>query len=140
MSKTEGRQGWKKGESGNRAGRPRGTGRSVSRLRGIITKLEGMSEKALENIDTVVNGGHLDKQVVETSKWVISLIPSMSRAATQEEQLRENVKARKEEMELREKEIEAQKMAVNGNVIDGRSRFSSKIVPFEPDEDDEDDF
>lgn len=124
---------WKKGSSPNPAGRPRGTGRSVSRLRRVISQLEEMTPDALDNIARSVRREEVEKSVLDTSKWVVTTIPSLSRAATQEESLRESVRARQEDKELREAEIEAiEKSNAPSN------RFSSNIIPFKV-EDDEDD-
>lgn len=119
---------WKDGESGNPKGRPRGTGRSVSRLRRTITKLEEYVDAAVDNVGRSVNGEDVEKSTLDSSKWVITTIPALSRAATAEEQLRENVRARQEENELRLAEAEAEIARSTHNVIDGRKRFSTAYV------------
>lgn len=124
---------WKDGESGNPRGRPRGTGRAVSRLRKTITALEELADTSVENIKKSVEGEEVDKTTLDTSKWVITTIPSLSRAATAEEQLRENVKARQEENDIRVKEAEAEIAKASGGSV---SRFSTNIIPFKPSEDD----
>lgn len=115
-------------ESGNPNGRPRGTGRSVSRLRRTITKLEEYVDAAVDNVGRSVNGEDVDKSTLDSSKWVITTIPALSRAATAEEQLRENVRARQEENELRLAEAEAEIARSNNNIIDGRKRFSTSYI------------
>lgn len=122
------------GVSGNPNGRPRGTGRSISRLRQTITKLESMVDVALENIEAVVNGDEVARDTLETSKWVVSTIPSMSRAATQEETLRENVKSRREDRELAERELEIREQEAKNTGTHG-ARFSTNIIPFNREED-----
>ena len=107
--------------------------RAVSRLRKTITALEELADTSVENIKKSVEGEEVDKTTLDTSKWVITTIPSLSRAATAEEQLRENVKARQEENDIRVKEAEAEiAKASSGSV----SRFSTNIIPFKPSEED----
>lgn len=126
---------WKKGDrSPNPNGRPKGTGKPISGLRSTLGKLRELEAKCIENISAVVNGMHkgdkekdiseVDKQMLETSKWVISTISSMSRAASGEEELRWNIRRQAEEAEKEEK-----KEGTNdapANVIKGR--FTTKLV------------
>lgn len=126
---------FQKGVASNPAGRPRGTGRSISRLRQTITKLETMVDLALDNVEKVVSGEEVDRHTLETSKWVIATIPSMSRAATQEETFRESVKSRAEDKEFAERELEVRaKEASNGT---NGARFSPNIIPFNRDDDED---
>lgn len=130
---------WTKGmASPNPRGNTSRRRRSTSRLRQTISKLEDMVDTALDNVERVVNGEDVDKQAVDTSKWVIATIPSMSRAATQEETLRENVRARQEDKELAEREMELrEKELANGTT---GARFSSNIIPFNRSDEEEEDY
>lgn len=101
---------WEVGQSGNPNGRPKGTGRPVSKLRKTQRKLQELEEKALENIKKSVEGGIIDKEILSSSKWVITAILSISKAALAEEQ------SRKEEKNTETPEE------------DGSSSFSTSIV------------
>lgn len=130
-TKAEETKKWKPGESGNPNGRPKGTGKPISGLRSTLGKLRELEAKCIENISAVVNGIHkgdkekdiseVDKQMLETSKWVISTISSMSRAASGEEEFRWNVKRQSEEIDKKEGTNDAP-----ANVIKGR--FTTKLV------------
>lgn len=90
---------WEKGQSGNPNGRPKGTGRPVSRLRTLVKKLQAMEAKALKNIEDSVDGKEVDKQTLDTSKWVITTAVNVNRAATQEEQFKHELKKDAEDYE-----------------------------------------
>jgi len=124
---------WKPGQSGNPNGRPRGTGRPVSQLRATLRSLREMEQKALDNIRSSVAGDDVDKEVLATSKWVVSNIVTVNRAAVADESLTFNIRqanlARQEE-EARRVEEEARKPG--GNV----RRFTTAHMALE-DEDDE---
>jgi hypothetical protein len=79
---------WGKGRSGNPAGRPKGTGRPMSKLRRTQRKLHEMEDKALENIQKSVEGVDVDKEVLASSKWVIGAIVTVTKAATADEESR----------------------------------------------------
>lgn len=76
---------WKPGESGNKGGRPKGTGKPISKLRSTIAKLRELEGKSLENIRRSVEGEDVDKEVLASSKWVISTTVSTVKAALSEE-------------------------------------------------------
>lgn len=79
---------FKAGESGNPDGRPNtATGRSkpISGLRRDLTKLRTLMTKSLENIKASVEGENIDKETLNSSKWVVTTVTSMHRAAISEE-------------------------------------------------------
>lgn len=121
----------------NTKGRPKVQSKPVSPLRKTLTKLRALEEQALENIAAVVNGTKtknlsdnkevvIDKDRVEISKWIISTISSMSRAASSEEELRHNIRSRAEDKAERELERELPKEATTDNVV--RGRFTTDFV------------
>ena len=81
-----------------------------SKLRKTLEKLYELEPQSLENIKKSVNGEEIDKSVVDTSKWVVNSLMTVSKAATQEEvemnQLRWNADKMTEEDEAAEKEEE----------------------------------
>lgn len=127
---------WKKGSTGNPNGRPKAPGKPVSPLRKTLSKLMDMEEQAIINIRAIINGVmvedengkevKVDKDRQETSKWVISTISSMSRAATQDEQLRHDIRSRAEDKAERSVENDSQKEGSTGNVV--RGRFTTEFV------------
>lgn len=56
-----------------------------SPLRSTLKKLQALEPKAIQNIDKSINGEEIDKSMVDTSKWLIQQLQSLSRAATNEE-------------------------------------------------------
>ena len=114
----------------NKGGRPKGSFRTQSRLRKTLQKLNDMEDKALQNIKNNVDGKDVDKEVLASSKWVITTAVALSRAAAQEEQNLFNVKVWQEEK--REKEERA-------NGTDNVIRFRTTMVDPDDSDDDEDD-
>lgn|SRR5690606_23684906 len=110
---------WKPGQSGNPNGRPKGTGRPFSKLRSLVNKLQAMEETALKNIEAALNHEEIEKQALETSKWVISMIPTVNRAATQEEQLKYAIK--------KDQEIGEEEKKEGTNDAPAKPRFSVSI-------------
>lgn len=131
---------WKKGTSGNPSGRPVGTSKPISNLRKTINELRKLEPKAIENISAVVNGVmstredgeamEVDKLQLETSKWVIATISSMSRAATADEALKHDIRS---EQRAKEDYEEEKREGSTGNVV----KFSTKMKPL-PEEEEED--
>ena len=122
---------WKEGESGNPNGRPAGKPtKPISPLRKTLNKLRDMEEKSLENIRKAVEGTDLDKQQLETSKWVISTVASLTRAATQDEELR--LKIKNGNAPEQEEAPKAQtEQSGDGKVVQMRPRVSTDIQEYE---------
>ena len=110
---------WKKGKSANPNGRPRGTGKPISRLRSTLNKLKEREQLAVEIIDEVLEGHHenLTKEQIEMAKWVLSKIESYTRSAIHEESFK---------MDVREKEQES--VQANGTTGAPKPRLSLTIV------------
>lgn len=89
---------FKKGEaSPNPKGRPRGSGRPISRLRSTLNKLKRIEPEAIEIVEKVIagEGSSLDKDQIDMSKWVIQNLLSFTRGAIAEETFREESNKRK---------------------------------------------
>ena len=56
-----------------------------SKLRKTLDKLYALEGKAMENIKTSVEGGTIDKSVIDSSKWVIQQIQAVTKASAQDE-------------------------------------------------------
>lgn len=95
-----------------------------SKLRKTLDKLYELEPRALENIKTSVEGGTIDKSVVDTSKWLIQQLQAVSKSAAQDEAemngLRwEADKLAKEEQVEGQEELESQPA----------TRFSLHVLP-----------
>ncbi len=79
---------WVKGEqSPNPNGAPAKRKRQrKSELRKLGAKLATMEDKSLKNIEDAINGIEVDKQALDSSKWCITSIVSISKTASSEEQ------------------------------------------------------
>ncbi len=84
---TKKKDGWEKGgASPNPNGRPKGSGRKVSSLRTIFNKLKKMDQEAIDTIQkSLTEGSSVDKDKVQTAKWVINTITVVHKACLQEE-------------------------------------------------------
>ena len=79
--------GFKKGASPNPNGRPKGPGKKVSSLRGIFNKLKKMDQEAIDAIQaSLTEGSVVDKDKVQTAKWVITTIATLHKACLSEEE------------------------------------------------------
>lgn len=89
---------WKAGQTGNPKGRPKGTSRPISRLRSTLNKLKELEPDAVDIIARAIEGdGTLDKSQLDTAKWVIQNINTLTRGAIAEESYKLDVKDRQEE-------------------------------------------
>lgn len=88
MSKLLPNNTFKTGESGNPDGRPTtSTGRSkpISGLRRNLTQLKRLMPESLKNIEKSVNGEEVERESLASSKWVVTTVTAMHRAAISEE-------------------------------------------------------
>ncbi len=70
--------------SGNPKGRPKGVNRSA--LRGILAKLKKMDQEAIDTIQkSLTEGSTVDKDKVQTAKWVVNTITLVHKAVLAEE-------------------------------------------------------
>lgn len=85
--------GFKEGRSGNPNGRPKGPGKKVSSLRGIFNKLKKMDQEAIDAIQaSLTKGSTIDKDKVQTAKWVITTIATLHKACLSEEEAKNSTK------------------------------------------------
>jgi hypothetical protein len=80
---------WEKGQkSPNPNGRPKGVpSRKVSSLRGIFNRLKKMDSEAIDTIQkSLTDGCEVDKDKVQTAKWVITTITQLHKACLSEEE------------------------------------------------------
>jgi hypothetical protein len=68
-------------------GNTRGRRVKKSKLRKTEEALRKLEPKSLENIELSVNGEDVDKEAVASSKWVITNIMAVGKAAAAEEEL-----------------------------------------------------
>ena len=70
--------------SGNPKGRPKGVSKSA--LRGILHKLKKMDQEAIDTIQkSLTEGSTVDKDKVQTAKWVVNTITLVHKAVLAEE-------------------------------------------------------
>ena len=92
---------WQKGVKGgpNPAGRPKNSGRPISKLRGTLNKLKGLEEDAVEIISKALAGEFDDKERTDLAKWVINILPTYTRAAIAEESYKTDLKESQQSQE-----------------------------------------
>ena len=74
-----------KGTSGNPAGSTQKVRIIKSPLRKTADSLREVEEDALKSIKAAVKGDKIDKDQLDTSKWVISMIQTLDKSASAEE-------------------------------------------------------
>ena len=114
-----GRRGFRPGLSGNLRGRPKKEVDPVikkeSKLRATEKKLHKLTPQSMINIEKSVKGEPVDKEVLTTSKWVITTAAAISKQAMMEELEINGIKDK-----LAQKEIEdsqAEDDDENGNAV-----------------------
>jgi formyltetrahydrofolate synthetase len=112
------------GKTGNPNGRPKGRGKPVSRLRSTLSKLRELEQQALDNIADSVGKKNIDKEVIATSKWVITTIVAVNKAANAEEALLQSIREYNDMQENLEQEQELKREGSTNNVV----RFTTKLV------------
>ena len=117
---------WVKGmKSPNSQGRPKtasGKGKPISRLRSTLNKLKEIEPESIEVIQKAVLGEEVDKVQLDTSKWVISSITTITRAAIAEEQYKSELDR------LNRVESIPEVKATGTEDVKPVSRFSLRIV------------
>lgn len=83
------------------AGRPPGSTNKVknSKLRKTLNKLREIEDKALENIAKNVRSEEVDKEVLASSKWVITTLVTVQKACVAEEEFKNKMNEDDEEPE-----------------------------------------
>lgn len=117
------------------AGRPKGRAKPRSKLRDTLRKLQEMEQGALDNIKDSIDKKDIDKETVATSKWLITTIVSVNRAASADEQVALTTRIHEDEKQFRERELQLKKEGTNDNVIP--MRFSTKMLEDEDEEEDD---
>lgn len=95
-----------------------------SKLRKTLAALQKLEPKCLENIERVVNGQDMDKEVTSTSKWVIQQLQSLAKNAVQEEIDYNNLRFRAMELEQQESGEEGEEVQE-----ETKPRFSLHVLP-----------
>lgn len=115
--------------SPNKGGRPAGRKDSMPRsrtkegsIRKTLISLQEMESLAIENIRSSLQQEEIDKEVVQTSKWLLTTIVSMNRAAIAEDSLMFEERVYKNEQKKED-----------SNIV----RFSPKLIKYDTEEDDE---
>lgn len=93
-----------------------------SKLRKTLEKLYALEGKAMENVKASVEGQTIDKSMLDTSKWVISNIMNVTKAAAQDEAEINGLRLKMDEAEVAEEEKEAEEAIP-------QTRFSLTVLP-----------
>lgn len=96
-----------KGVSFNPNGRPKGAAKPISRLRSTLNKLKQLEPDAVDVIEkALLNknvGADVDKSQVDTAKWIITTIASLTRTAITEETFKSDMNDRSNMENLKDK-------------------------------------
>lgn len=124
-SKYKNENSWEAGQTGNPLGRPKGRrNKPISKLRTTLNKLRELEQQALDNIADSVGKKNIDKEVIATSKWVITTIVAVNKAANAEEALLQSIREYNDIQENLEQEQELKREGSTNNVV----RFTTKLV------------
>ena len=77
-----------------------------SKLRKTLEKLYALEGKAMENIKASVDGAEVDKEMLATSKWVVTNIMTVTKAAAQDEAEINGLRLEMDKAEAEEQEKE----------------------------------
>lgn len=88
-----------------------------SKLRKTLEKLYALEGKAMENIKASVDGSEVDKEMLATSKWVVTNIMTVTRAAAQDESEINGLRLEMDKAEAEEVEKEEQERQPSGAVF-----------------------
>jgi hypothetical protein len=97
---------WKKNQSGNPEGGnlPKRVRRSKNRR--MVEKLREHEDVALENIGKSVRGQEVDKDCLQSSKWLLEKLVAFSTACAVEEDKNNNMKLKNLEAAQEDEEVE----------------------------------
>ena len=88
-----------------------------SKLRKTLDKLYALEGKAMENIKASVDGREVDKEMLSTSKWVVTNIMTVTKAAAQDEAEINGLRLEMDKAEAEEQEREEAEKAPSGAVF-----------------------
>lgn len=88
-----------------------------SKLRKTLDKLYALEGKAMENIKASVDGAEVDKEMLATSKWVVTNIMTVTKAAAQDEAEINGLRLEMDKAEAEEADKEEQEKAPSGAVF-----------------------
>lgn len=114
--------------------------KGTSKIRQTLNRIQEMEDYAIDIIQTSLQQQDVENKSLETAKWLITTMVSLNRAAIADEQLSFNSRMQSRELQAREQEAELQRQMMEqglqngGNVI----RFSTKMLPQEVDNDEDD--
>ena len=77
-----------------------------SKLRKTLDKLYALEGKAMENIKASVDGVDVDKEMLSTSKWVVTNLMTVTKAAAQDEAEINGLRLEMDKAEAEEQEKE----------------------------------
>lgn len=100
-----------------------------SKLRKTEEALRKLEPKSLENIELSVNGKEVDKEVLASSKWIITNLMAVGKAAAAEEEITNGTRAMLNEAERQE--AEAEREAAESE--EDKPRFSLVQLPTKKD-------
>lgn len=100
---------FEQGKTGNSNGRPKGTGRPVSRLRQLEKQLKALTDQSLKLIAQELDFGEgkegvkpVDKEALSTAKWTVTTYTAVRKAAEAEEQAKMPAQAAQQEEVVKE--------------------------------------
>lgn len=83
-----------------RRGRPVGSKGKISRLRRLLTQLEGMAKtQAPQVIQRSLDGEAVDKDQLATAKWIVNTVVTVHKACVAEEEIKNGRAEAKEEVQ-----------------------------------------
>ena len=88
-----------------------------SRLRKTLAKLHELEPYALENIEKSVKQQDVDKEALNTSRWVITNLMSLTKSAAQDEAEINGLRLEMDKAEAEEQEKEEAEKAPSGAVF-----------------------
>lgn len=130
---------WVKGAgSANPSGRPKGkVAKPISRLRSTLNKLKQLEPDAVEVIEKSLlgkndsedqeEGGSVAKSQVDTAKWIITSIASLTRTAIAEETYKSDLQERNNQSEVGEA------TGTNDFAPRAPARFETRIIDSDAD-------
>lgn len=116
-------------KSANPDGRPAGSGSQMkrSKLRAIESNLLKLTKKSMENIEKSVEGLPVDKEVLNTSKWVVATAMVANKAALAEEIQINGLSANSAKEEIQEIQSESSSTRFSLDMLDDEVSEEIKV-------------